>query len=108
MSVKMYQELIQKTKETTDRIIGFVDETYTVVACSDFSMIGQVVDANLSEFFALTDTAILNGFTYRMVGSRIRYDGFVFVKGTDSLAETLSGGRKLGKPTHFEEQKGKF
>lgn len=91
MSVKMYQELIQKTKETTDRIIGFVDETYTVVACSDFSMIGQVVDANLSEFFALTDTAILNGFTYRMVGSRIRYDGFVFVKGTDSLAETLSG-----------------
>ena len=40
MAVKMYQELIQKTQDLTDRVIGIVDETHTITACSDLSMIG--------------------------------------------------------------------
>ncbi|MBO5222091.1 MAG: helix-turn-helix domain-containing protein [Clostridia bacterium] len=91
MSTKLYQELIHKTRDITERVIGIVDDTYTVVACSDLAMIGQSIEVNIAEYFSMSDTAVINGYTYRIVGTRIKYDCFVFVKGTDSLAETVAG-----------------
>lgn len=91
MAVKMYQELIQKTQDLTDRVIGIVDETHTITACSDLSMIGQSIEENISEYFTMSDVAVINGFTYRVIGGRVRYDSYVFVKGNDATADTLSG-----------------
>ena len=91
MSTKMYQELIQKTRDISDRVIGIVDDTFTVVACSDLAMIGQTVDSGITEYFAMSDMAVLNGYTYRVIGPRVKYESFVFVKGTDSVADTVSG-----------------
>lgn len=91
MSTKMYQELIQKMRDVTDRVIGLMDDTHTIVACSDLAMVGQSVEVNVTEYFSLSDVAVINGYTYRIIGSRIKFDNLVFVKGTDSVAETLSG-----------------
>ena len=91
MSSKLFQEVIQKTRDVTDRVIGVLDEANAVVACSDLEMIGKAVEENLAEFFTLSDTAVVNGYTYRVIGSRVKYDYILFVKGTDAAAETLSG-----------------
>lgn len=91
MSTKMYQELIQKMRDVTDRVIGLMDDTHTIVACSDLAMVGQSVEVNVTEYFSLSDVAVINGYTYRIIGSRIKFDNLVFVKGADSVAETLSG-----------------
>lgn len=91
MAVKMYQELIQQTQGLTDRVIGIVDENHTIIACSDLSMLGQVIDDNIAEYFTMSDVAVINGYTYRVIGARVRYDSYVFVKGNDAIADTVSG-----------------
>ncbi len=108
MSTKMYQELIQKTKDVTDRIIGIVDETYTIVACSELSMMGQNIESNIAEFFVMSDVAVINGYTYRVIGSRAKCESFVFVKGTDTAADTLSGVLALSFSTLKEYYDEKF
>ena len=90
MSTKFYQELIHKTRDVTDRTIGIVDETYSIIACSDMAMVGQSIDVNIAEYFSVSDTAVINGYTYRIVGPRLKFENFVFVKGVDSVAETIS------------------
>ena len=90
MSAKMYQELIQKTRDVTDRVIGVVDETRNIVACTDLSMIGQTSEPNLADYFSMSDVAVINGYTYRVIGSRVKFENFVFVKGADAAAESLS------------------
>ena len=41
MSNKLFQGVIQQMKDCTDRTIGIIDETGSVVACSDLSLVGQ-------------------------------------------------------------------
>ncbi|MBO5213227.1 MAG: helix-turn-helix domain-containing protein [Clostridia bacterium] len=108
MAAKVYQELIQKTRDVTDRIIGVVDETRTVVACSDLSMIGESVETNVAEYFTMSDVAVINGYTYRVIGSRVKFESFVFVKGTDAAAETLSGVLALSLSTIKEYHDEKY
>ncbi len=91
MSTKLYQSVIQQMKDCTDRVIGVIDESATIIACNDLSMIGQSVANSLSDIMAMSDVSVMDGYTYRVIGSRIKLDNVVFVKGTDALAESLSG-----------------
>lgn len=78
-------------KECTDRIIGVLDETATVVACSELSMVGQSYGNSLSDLMGMSDVNTVDGYTYRVIGSRIKMYNVVFVKGTDVIAENLAG-----------------
>ena len=40
MSNRLFQGLIQQMKETIDCTIGVVDETATIIACSDLTKVG--------------------------------------------------------------------
>lgn len=91
MSSKLFQSVVQQMKECTDRIIGVLDETATVVACSELSMVGQSYGNSLSDLMGMSDVNTVDGYTYRVIGSRIKMDNVVFVKGTDVIAENLAG-----------------
>lgn len=90
MSTKMYQGLLHKTREVTDRTIGVLDDAFSVIACSDPALVGQTVETNVADYFSVSDVAVIKGYTYRVIGSRMNCENFVFVEGTDSLAETVS------------------
>ncbi|MDF2684859.1 MAG: PucR family transcriptional regulator [Clostridia bacterium] len=91
VSNKLFQSVIQQMKESTDRTIGIIDESAVVVACNDLSMIGQSLGSSITDIMSMSDVSVVNGYTYRVIGSRIKLDNVVFVKGTDHMAESLSG-----------------
>jgi len=87
MSNRLFQGVIHQMREAIDRVIGIVDETATIISCSDLPKIGEK-----GEFLALDlndggDTFVRDGYTYKPFGARMKPEYAVFVEGTDELAE---------------------
>lgn len=86
MSNRLFQGLVHQMRDTIDATIGVVDETATIIACSDLSRVGttnEFVSLDLSDSH---DIFIRDGFTYKPFGSRVKPDYAVFVEGVDDSA----------------------
>ncbi len=86
MSNRLFQGLVHQMRDTIDATIGVVDETATIIACSDLSRVGttnEFVSLDLSDSH---DIFIRDGFTYKPFGSRVKPDYAVFVEGVDDAA----------------------
>lgn len=78
-------------REAIDRTIGVIDETLSVIACSDLGRIGEVSDAVTAESFSAQDLFVKGGYTYKPFGSRPRAEHILFVEGTDDQAAKFAG-----------------
>ena len=78
-------------KEATDRIIGVIDSTGTVIACSELSVIGKKREVAASEISLQPDAVFrLEGCTYRVLSTfGSHFDFAVFVQGEDDAAASL-------------------
>ena len=77
-------------REAIDRNIGVVDETGTVIACSELGLIGEVRKGVVSSgVFGTTQTCVDNA-TYTTFDVLVRPEYAVFVDGTDELAHHYS------------------
>ncbi len=79
MSNRLFQGLVHQMRDTIDSTIGVVDETATIIACSDLTRVGttnEFVSLDLSDSH---DIFIRDGFTYKPFGSRVKPDYAVFV-----------------------------
>lgn len=86
MSNRLFQGLVHQMKETIDTTIGVVDDTATIIACSDLTKIGttnEFVSLDLSD---VHDIFIRDGYTYKPFGSHTKPEYAVFVEGTDESA----------------------
>lgn len=86
MSNRLFQGLVHQMRDTIDSTIGVVDETATIIACSDLTRVGttnEFVSLDLSDSH---DIFIRDGFTYKPFGSRVKPDYAVFVEGVDDAA----------------------
>ncbi|WP_455529430.1 helix-turn-helix domain-containing protein [Ruminococcus sp.] len=86
MSNRLFQGLVHQMRDSIDATIGVVDETATIIACSDLSRVGttnEFVSLDLSDSH---DIFIRDGFTYKPFGSRVKPDYAVFVEGVDDAA----------------------
>lgn len=90
MSTRLFQETLNQVKINSDRIIGIVDKSGIIVACTDEVMVGQVIAADIADRLSECDSCILNSNFYKTIGSVLRYEYVLFVSGTDEVAETLS------------------
>ncbi len=86
MSNRLFQSVMHQMKDTINRVIGVVDETATIISCSELSKIGMT-----NEFIALDlsdsqDTFIRDGYTYKSFGAHVKPDYAVFVEGVDEVA----------------------
>ena len=92
MSNRLFQGIIHQMRESIDRVIGVVDDTSTIISCSDLIRIGEVV-----EYFSIDsdenggDVIIRDGYTYKAFGSKGSNEYAVFVEGTDETASNLCG-----------------
>ena len=111
MSNRLFQNLVHQMRDTIDTTMGVVDETATIVACSDLSKVGttnEFVSLDLSDSH---DIFIRDGYTYKPFGSRVKPDYAVFVEGVDDaaakyasiLAITLSNIKTLSSTTFSPE-----
>ncbi|MDD4124469.1 MAG: helix-turn-helix domain-containing protein [Eubacteriales bacterium] len=90
MSNKLFQGLIYQMKDSTDRMIGVVDDKGAVVACSSLSHIGEIKNDIIEEISYTFDTISLNGYTYKAIGSHTRAEYIVFAEGTDEVSKSLA------------------
>ena len=87
MSNRLFQGVIHQMREAIDRVIGIVDESATIISCSDLTKIGEK-----SEYLALDlndggEAFVRDGYTYKPFGARMKPEYAVFVEGTDEMAE---------------------
>lgn len=86
MSNRLFQSIIHKMGESVSRTIGVVDSTGTVVACSDLSRVGNVMNKVGEEISFMLDTTVIDNCTYRPIGSRTKVEYAAFADGSDELA----------------------
>ena len=91
MSNRMFQTVIQQMKDTVGRTIGVVDETGTVIACSDNSQIDTVKDGVQAERLANNWSFIRNRYTFKGFSNSKRNDYYAFVEGEDSTRDRFAG-----------------
>ena len=73
-------------RDTIDATVGVVDDTATIIACSDLTKVGttnEFVSLDLSD---VHDIFIRDGYTYKPFGSRAKPEYAVFVEGMDDTA----------------------
>ena len=85
MSNRMFQSVIHQTREAIERTVGIVDESLTVIACSDLGRVGETSILN-AEAFAGGESFVLDNYTYVPFGSRPHCEYILFVEGADEAA----------------------
>ncbi len=90
MPNRLFLGMINQMKEVINRNIGVVDDTFTVLACSDLSAVGEVREELEEATFSTQESFVLGGYTYRAFGARPSGDYLVFVEGEDAQAETFA------------------
>ena len=86
MSNRMFQSVIYQMKDAIDRIVGVVDETGTVISCSELTKIGEVKDTVAAQRLASADFFVNAGYTYKLFSTNKHNDYAVFVEGGDDQA----------------------
>ena len=87
MSNRLFQSVIHQMKDAVGRMIGVLDESGTVVSCTELSKVGDVINVGLSDAFSVNSSVVINGYTYRAFGSPMQPEFTVFVEGNDALAD---------------------
>ncbi len=90
MSSKLFQGLIYQMKEAVDRTVGVLDDKGIIIACSTLSRIGESHREALDEVSYSFDTVVIDGFTYKPVGTHARIEYVVFAEGNDEKAKSAA------------------
>ncbi|NLP48560.1 MAG: PucR family transcriptional regulator [Clostridiales bacterium] len=86
MSNRLFQGVVHQLKDAIDRHIGIIDESGTIISCSELGRVGDVIP-DASEIFMQNDYTFSQGYTYRPFTSQVRSEYAVFVEGTDDEAK---------------------
>ncbi|MDR2933479.1 MAG: PucR family transcriptional regulator, partial [Oscillospiraceae bacterium] len=86
MSNRLFQGIVHQMRESIDRVIGVVDESATVISCSDLTKIGETFEYLVISANESTDVFVRDNYTYKPFGDSIKPEYAVFVEGTDDLA----------------------
>ncbi len=86
MSNRLFQNVIQQMRDSIDRTIGVVDDTSTIIACSDLAKIGERADGITETDFENPLPFVVGSDTYRIFGDEPNPEYMVYVSGNDSDA----------------------
>ncbi len=78
-------------RDAVDRVIGVIDESSVIIACSELGRIGAVYDKVTADEMASSELFQTEEYTFKSFGSRPRPEYAVFVGGTDYEAQKLTG-----------------
>jgi len=86
MSNRLFQGIVHQMRDSIDRVIGVVDETATVISCSDLTKIGETVEYLMLGSGEASEVYVRDNYTYKAFGDKIKPEYAVFVEGSDDLA----------------------
>ncbi len=90
MSSRLFQGVIHQMRGAVDRTIGIIDETGTIVSCSELGKIGEINAGAASKAFESVETVVYDGCTYKAFGNQIHPEYAVFVEGEDEQAKKFA------------------
>ncbi len=90
MANRLFQGIIHQMTDTVDRTLGVIDETGTVIACSELVKIGETRQDARDEMSYSTETICAGGYTYRPIGQGSKWEYIVFVEGEDKMADKIA------------------
>lgn len=86
MSNRLFQGIVHQMRDSIDRVIGVVDETATIIACSDLTRIGGTSEYLILDMGDNQDIFVRDGYTYKSFSSKNKPEFAVFVEGSDEMA----------------------
>lgn len=86
MSNRLFQGVVHQMQGAIDRTVGVIDESLSIIACSDLVRIGEQLPDITPETFSAPDAFQLDGYTYKPFGSRPHCEYVLFVEGDDEEA----------------------
>ncbi len=91
MSNRLFQGIVHQMTEVIERTFGVIDETGTVISCSELGRIGEVQSNAVAMAFAATENTVVDGYTYKAFGAHMHPEYAVFVEGSDEIADRYVG-----------------
>ena len=79
MANRLFQGIIHQMTDAVDRTLGVIDETGTVIACSELVKIGETRQEARDEMSYSSSVLCICGYTYRSIGSGAKWEYAVFV-----------------------------
>ena len=89
MANRVFQGIVCQMRDAIDRVVGVVDETGTIVACSDLNMIGEYQPGFVEERMS-GDVFTRNGCSFHKFSSNAHNDYAVYVEGADATASQFA------------------
>ena len=86
MSNRLFQGIVHQLTDSIDRTIGVIDESGTIISCSELGKIGEVLSTEVTAVFSGTEVISVDGYSYKPFGARMHPENAVFVSGEDDLA----------------------
>ncbi len=86
MSNRLFQGIVHQMSKSIDRTIGIVDESSTLIACSDLSRAGETIDIEFSDISSSEDCVVIGSNTFLPFGPLGHIEFAVMVEGNDSQA----------------------
>lgn len=90
MSNRLFQGVVHQMRGAIDRTIGIIDETGTVISCSELGRIGEVNTAASAKAFQESECVVFEGFTYKTFGNQVHPEYAVFIDGEDEQAKKFA------------------
>ncbi|MBR5314966.1 MAG: PucR family transcriptional regulator, partial [Clostridia bacterium] len=90
MSNRLFQGIIHQMKDAVDRVIGVIDDTGSIIACSELVKIGEPRQGIKDELSYTSDAIVVDGYTYRLIEDSSKSEYIVFVEGEDKTANRTS------------------
>lgn len=87
MPNRLFQGIINQMREVLDRTIGVVDESGTVIACSELGQIGEARKGIISAGVFSGAQICVDNCTCKAFGNSVHPDYAVFVDGTDDMSK---------------------
>lgn len=86
MANRLFQSVIHQMKDAVDKTIGVIDDSATIIACSELGKMGERFNVDLS-IASSTDCFVVDGITFKAIGNNQVNDYYVFVIGADPISE---------------------
>ena len=91
MSNRLFQGLIHQMSDAIDRTVGVIDETGSVISCSELGRIREIVPFSAEELLAGNEMFVRDGQTFVPFGVSVHPEYAAFVDGEDEDAARCCG-----------------
>lgn len=86
MQNRLFQNTLTQLRKDVKRVVGVIDDSEVIIACSDESHIGNTVDNILTVFDVSGEIKHIGGFSYKKIETFNKMEYIVFCEGDDEIA----------------------